>query len=561
MGEARVHASRVALHGGAPLPERATMGSMRRALVLCLLPTACERVQLQATDLEPAPSLVEHAATASSGLRFNEIQTDNDSTIMDADMAFPDWVELVNTGSTAVDLRDVAVENGDGDTWEGMEGSLDAGELQLLWADGGDGAEHLPFALSAEGERLTLSVDGVAVDRIATGPLPDDRAWARYPDGGAWQLTALPTPGRSNGTRPPASDDPSDRLFQDERVQRVELTIPADSWASLEDESSLEVPASLAFEGAWFPEVGVRIKGQLGSLRTLDDKAALKVDLNEYEDHELRGLTSLTLNNMVQDPSYVHEHLAYTVYRAAGIPAPRVGWIWLEINGEAFGLYLLVESVDDRFLERWYADPSGHLYEGSYGQDFDHDDIASLEYDEGPDPDDRSALEAVADILDAGPSEAGLARLQERVDVDQFTWNMALESAMLHWDGYTTANNWRFYLDPVTERFEIIPWGTDQTFVDEYYGPWDGYGRVFEYCLAVESCSVDYDTMLLEAAELLDDLDLTQQLDPLHEWLMPYIEVDPRAETNAEGAANELEATRATLVSWPDELRALVAQR
>jgi hypothetical protein len=220
-----------------------------------------------------------------------------------------------------------------------------------------------------------------------------------------------------------------------------------------------------------------------------------------------------------------------------------------------------VESIDERFLARWYADPSGHLYEGSYGQDFDHADIASLEYDEGPDPDDRSALEAVADILDEGPSEAGLARLRERVNVDQFSWNMALETVMLHWDGYTTANNWRFYLDPVSGRFEIIPWGTDQTFVDAWFGPWDGYGRVFQYCLAVDSCAEDYDGMLLEAADLLDGLALDQQLDPLHEWLMPSIEVDPRSESNAEGAANELEATRATLVSWPDEIRALVEAR
>jgi hypothetical protein len=538
------------------------MAAMR--LVLCstlLLPLACDVPELQVTDLAPTPSLESPEVVTASGVRFNELQPDNDSTVMGEGFTFPDWVELYNAGSLPVDLRALALEDEDGARWEGMEGTLAAGEHLLLWADAGEGADHLPFALSAEGERLTLWAGGVAVDRIATGPLSDDRAWARYPDGGAWQVTALPTPGRSNGTRPPGSDDPSDRLFQAERVQRVQLSIPADGLASLEEEPYLEVPGSFAFEGAWFPQVGVRIKGQLGSLRTMEQKVALKVDLNAYADHELRGLNSLTLNNMVQDPSFVHEHLAYAVYRAAGIPAPRVGWVWLEVNGEAFGLYLLVESIDDRFLARWFADPSGHLYEGSYGQDFDHDDIPALEYDEGPDADDRSALEAVADVLDAGPSEAGLAQLRGLVDVDEFSWNMALESVMLHWDGYTTANNWRFYLDPVSGRFSIIPWGTDQTFVDAWFGPWDGYGRVFEYCLAVESCAQEYDLMLIEAADLLDELALYQQLDPLHTWLMPYIEADPRKETTPEGAAAELEATRATLLDWPVEIRLLVEAR
>ncbi len=519
---------------------------------------ACESPDRVVSDLQPVPSLKEPEVVIASGLLFNEVQTDNDSTVMDEDFAFPDWVELYNAGELAVQLGAVSLEDQDGARWEGMDRELAPGEHLLLWADGGEGDDHLPFALSAEGERLCLMVDGEPVDRIATGPLPDDRAWARFPDGGAWLVTALPTPGRSNGTRPPTSDDPSDRLFQTDRVQRMALTIPASSWSSLEDEPYLEVPGSLAFEGAWFPEVGVRVKGQLGSLRELDEKAAFKVDLNEYADREIRGLDSLTLNNMVQDPSYIHEHLAYTVYRAAGIPAPRVGWIWLEVNGEAFGLYLLVESIDDRFLARWFADPTGHLYEGSYGQDFDHDDIPDLEYDEGPDPDDRTALEAVADILDAGPSEDGLIQLSQRVDVEQFIWNMALESLRLHWDGYTTSNNWRFYLDPVSDRFVIIPWGTDQTFVDEFYGPWDGRGRVFEYCLGVGSCARMYDAMLLEAAALVDSLALDQQLDPLHDWLMPWIDADPRKENSTDGAVSELETTRATLLEWPDQVRAMV---
>jgi len=529
--------------------------------LLLLLPLGCEPISLEARDLEPAPTLVASESHPASGVLINEVQSDNDSTVMDPDFAFPDWVELYNGGTRVLDLSTVSIEDGAGARWEGMDDAIPPGGHLLLWADGAAGDDHLPFALSADGDQLTLRVDGQAVDRIATGPIGDDRAWARYPDGGAWQVTALPTPGRSNGTRPPASDDPSDRLFQTDRVQRLQLTIPGNSWASLEDEPYDEVHAGLAFEGAWFPDVGLRIKGQLGSLRELDEKAAFKVDLNEHEDRELRGLTSLTLNNMVQDPSYMHEHLAYTFYRAAGIPAPRVGWVWLVVNGDDFGLYLLVESIDTRFLERWYADPSGHLYEGSYGQDFDHDDIAELEYDEGPDPDDRSELEAVADILDEGSSEQGLARLRERVDVDQFVLNMAIEALMLHWDGYTTSNNWRFYLDPVSGRFQIIPWGTDQTFVDAYYDPWEGRGRVFEYCLAVPSCAEQYDATLLEVADLLDGLTLEPQLDPLHRWLMPYIEMDPRSETSPEGASLEREATRETLLTWPDEVRGLVAER
>ena len=33
----------------------------------------------------------------------------------------------------------------------------------------------------------------------------------------------------------------------------------------------------------------------------------------------------MTLNNMVQDESMIHETLGYAILRAAGIPAPRTG--------------------------------------------------------------------------------------------------------------------------------------------------------------------------------------------------------------------------------------------
>ena len=536
------------------------MDRQLRALAPPLLLTACADPQTVPWDRDPTPDL-RAQAESTPALLINEVQLDNDSTVMDANLAFSDWVELFNPGPRPIAMSRVSLVRGYGSPWEGVEGGLAPGEHLLLWANGGDGPDELPWDLANEGEELTLMVDGEPLDRIATGPVPDDRAWARYPDGGAWRITALPTPGRSNGTRPPASDDPSDRLFQSERVLFMQLSLPASTRAALARDPYTEAPGSLAFEGAYFPAVAVRLKGQIGSFRTLDEKAGFKVDLNAYEDHELRGEIGLTLNNMVQDESCLHEYLAYTLYRAVGVPAPRVGWVWLEVDGEPFGLYLLVESPDERFLARWYADPSGHLYEGAYGQDFDHASIPNLEYDGGPDPDDRSALEAVADILDAGPSTAGLNRLNELVDVDEFLTNQAVEALILHWDGYTTRNNWRMYLDPVSGRFQILPWGTDQTFVDYWYWPWDGYGRVFTFCLAVPECAAAYDQRLLEVADVLDSLALEPELDPLHALLAPSIEADPRREYAPVTSLRVIEQTRTTLLTWPAEVRALVAER
>ena len=70
------------------------------------------------------------------------------------------------------------------------------------------------------------------------------------------------------------------------------------------------VEARLMFDGEIVQPVAVRIKGRLGSYRSIYGKPALKIDLNHYEDQELYGLERLNLNNMVQDGSMTHEYIA-----------------------------------------------------------------------------------------------------------------------------------------------------------------------------------------------------------------------------------------------------------
>ncbi len=504
----------------------------------------------------PATEATNATDTHLPDLVLNEVQTDNESTVMTPAGEFSDWLELFNRGEDTVDLGRVTLVDDDGDAASVGSGSLGPAEHLLLWADGEESLGHLPFSLDADGTTLELRVDGQQVDRLTTGPLDGDTVWGRYPNGGSWAPSVRPTPGGTNGNTPSASLDPSDHLFGIDRLHRIDITIPDSSWAGLEASAYDEQPGSFGFEGAWFDPISVRIKGQLGSLRTLDQKAALKVDLDDYDHHRLRGQETVTLNNMVQDPSFVHEYLTYTLYRALDLPAPRVGWTELFVNGELWGLYLLLETADDQFLARWFQDPTGHLFEAAYGVDFylGHED--SFEYDEGPDETDRSDLTALAEVLDGPWDEGTLAVVESHVDMDRFVRLMAVEAVTLHWDGYTTANNYRLYHDPQTDLFTVLPWGCDQTWVDYWYMPYSGYGRLFQFCMAVESCRARYSADLIHVADTLDSLDLESVLDPISAWLAAAIEADPRKEVSLDDVAAELEATRQTLQDWPDEVRA-----
>jgi hypothetical protein len=147
-------------------------------------------------------------------LRINEVMAGNDGLVLDdSDPVCPesdDWVELVNAGDAPVDLRGVTLSDSERTAWLAHRAqSLAPGQTLLLWADEQpqQGLDHLPFRIDADGERLELRRDGVAIDTVDVPAVPRDRSWARLVDGtGAWAESTTPTPGAPNARALP--DEP-----------------------------------------------------------------------------------------------------------------------------------------------------------------------------------------------------------------------------------------------------------------------------------------------------------------------------------------------------------------
>ena len=490
---------------------------------------------------------------------LNEVMPRNDSTLTHGSLDFPDWIEVYNPSDASLPLSRIGLVHGT-DAWAGPAGEvLPARGHVVLYCDSTDG--NPTFRLDADGDALTLTLDGTPMDELSWGSVDADVAVARFPDGSTWDHTIRATPGNPNGTAPSASTDPSDLLFETLDVEDVWITLDADAWATLSADRFQKVQGSLAWRGAFFPEVEVTTKGYVGSARGLDQKAGWKVDLNEYADYRMAGVESLTLNNMVQDYSFVHEDLTYRLYRALGVPAPRVGYARVYVNGVQWGLYSNIETPDDTLLARWFEDQSGALYEGAYGVDFYAGSEYSFEYDEGPDPDDRSDLTALITALDQPADDAGLAGVEALVDLDEFLAMMAVEAVALHWDGYTTANNYRVYHDPTSSRFSFLPWGTDQTWKDWWYAPYTGGGRLFLYCMANAACVTRYADQLGAAADAAETLGLEGRMNDLVTVLDPYVQADPRREISVDTWRSYVETTRYYLQTQPATTRAYAAQR
>lgn len=517
-----------------------------------VLLAACVSPEVEEPLPDPPRIVSEPAEAPRPRLRLNEVQVHNEETLVGLDGLPVPWIELLHLGPAPLDLATVTLSDG-GPTWVG-DGALLPGERLVLLGDGSGRPGTTPF-IPAPGETLRLSVDGAIVDTVVLQDLPDDAVQARLPDGGPWAATGRATPGVPNGSRPTPSLDASDRIFQDDQLLTMELYLSDASEDALRYDPRVETPGGFGWDRWYFPQVNVRLKGGWGSTRSYDQKSGFKVDLNDFDGRELFGLEKITLNNMVQDPSYVHESLAYDLFRAAGVPAPRTGWTELLVNGELYGLMLVVETVDDAFLSRWFADKTGPLYEGAYGVDFDPGRAWEFQHDEGPDTG-REQIEAIAQLLRQPATDDNVAAVEQLFDMDNLLTVMAIEALTMHWDGYSTSNNYRIYLNPDDGRFVMIPWGTDQTFVDRWMGPWDGQGELFRFCLRNTACTRRYDDLLVDMADLMEGMDLEPRARARRQLLGEAMDRDPRREFNVLTHADVFDRTIDTLRTWPADVRA-----
>ena len=119
-------------------------------------------------------------------------------------------------------------------------------------------------------------------------------------------------------------EDAGPYIFKQDRIHRIDIELPSESVDSLAVEPYEYVVGDAIIDGATLSDVGVRLRGKIGSFRTLDGKPKVKLDFNAYVDgRRFQGLESLSLNNSVVDCSYLKEALSYRVFEELGVPASR----------------------------------------------------------------------------------------------------------------------------------------------------------------------------------------------------------------------------------------------
>ena len=156
------------------------------------------------------------------------------------------------------------------------------------------------------------------------------------------------------------------RLFDTSRVHTIDIVM--DDWEGFlegctDEEYEL---CSVVIDNESYNNVAIRAKGNTSLTQVAsygNDRYSFKIEFDHYDSTiSYHGLDKLSLNNIIQDNTYMKDYLTYQMMGYFGVDAHLCSYVYITVNGEDWGLYLAVEGVEESFLERNYGSDYGELY-------------------------------------------------------------------------------------------------------------------------------------------------------------------------------------------------------
>ena len=299
-----------------------------------------------------------------------------------------------------------------------------------------------------------------------------------------------------------------DEVFEDNAVKRLDIVVTEARWQSMlddmtnlygtfgagaggpggglteTDEDPIFVPAEVFYNGKEWYRVGVRFKGN-SSLQTSWQngilKLSFKLDFDEFEDdypqidnQRFYGFKKLSLKNNFDDKSMLREKVATDVFRNAGLVASHTAFYTVYVDHgdgpQYFGVYTMVEEVDDTVLDTQFSDDDGNLYKpdgdaasfalGSYNES---EYVKKTNEDEGDFDDVASLLAIVNDGSRTSDPATWRTNLDAVLDTDVFLKYLAVNTVVQNWDTYgRMTHNYFLYNNPDTSKLTWIPWDNNE---------------------------------------------------------------------------------------------------
>src|SRR6185295_14297020 len=274
-----------------------------------------------------------------------------------------------------------------------------------------------------------------------------------------------------------------DSLYAIDNVLTVKITMPQGDWDAVRTEqpkggicnfeftggsrytwrkaTSVEISGTSFPAKTTFADVGVKKKSFCGSINS--DKPCLHVDFGKFGDANVPGIEALigsryvTLNNSIQDRSYIKQTLGYRLLDMAGLPNSRCNYARVFVNGTPIGqglggdifagIFVNAEPIMKRYIERNFnGNLKGNLYELEHTDDFLEARLKFIGVESLSKFEDKADLKFACRHIKAN----GLAGADQMLDMDQFLKIYAMEFFLKHWDGYADNTNNTYLYNDVT---------------------------------------------------------------------------------------------------------------
>lgn len=308
---------------------------------------------------------------------------------------------------------------------------------------------------------------------------------------------------------PNAVDSSFKRGFDPEKVRVVTLTISPDEFAAMQphkpgnglfgffkppevpkntdgtqrevhqNHMGIDLPWSagtLTIDGRQFGQVGIRYKGN-GTIGDAEKtiKKSIRIELDHLGGTEkFLGTRTINLHCGVTDPSKCRETMTYFIYRKAGVPAPGTSFAEVRLNvsgkydSELWGLYTLVEHVDNRFLRAHFGTDAGLLMKPEGVRDLEHHGDEWELYRKSYLPkrkatkDEIARIIAFAKLVHKADDESFQREIGSYIDIEAYLRFLAATSFVSNPDCFfILGHNYYLYLHPETAQFHFIPWDVD----------------------------------------------------------------------------------------------------
>lgn len=388
------------------------------------------------------------------------------------------------------------------------------------------------------GSEVTTADDKppVAKQPPANGVFGLTKAWSFDLEIPAKEYDAMQPPAAGFGApgAPPAPQAP--RNPNDKRDSERNLFGTEFPWAH----------ADVAAKGRTYKNVGIRYSGEITYIvSALGLKRPLKIEFNRFGDQEFEGLTSLQFHSMTMDPAKGREIMAYSLFQAAGVPAPRTGFaeVTLTVPGkfdrEYLGLYAVVENVDKRFLKGRFGADQGLLMKPFQVRNVDYlgDDWERYkgQYRPQSEPAKEQSRRVIsfARLVNQAGDDEFKNEIKSYLDVDQFLRFLAANALTCNLESsFALGHNYHLYLDPLTNKFVFIPgdlefslanfllMGTADQLMDlSLTHPYPGDNKLVDRLLAIKEVGETYQSLLTNLSEkllvkeqLISDIELVEKL-------------------------------------------------